>query len=205
MSYSCRKRILDILIAAVALVALAPVLVAIALALRLSQGRPVFFRQARVGKDGVPFTLYKFRTMSAGPSTPPADQPVQKDHADPRITPLGRLLRRYALDELPQLWHILRGEMSLVGPRPLPVDDLAHPAWLEGIDPAERARREEWAVRRQAVLPGLAGLWQISAEPETDFENWMARDLDYLARRSLRLDLAILLALPFALLRGRKG
>ncbi len=204
MSYSRAKRILDLLIAALALVVLAPLLAGVALALRVTQGRPVLFRQPRAGQGGAPFLLLKFRTMADGAPVPPADQPVRKDHADPRITPLGRLLRRAALDELPQLWNVLRGEMSMVGPRPLPVDDLAHPTWLADADPAERARREAWAHTRQSVPPGLTGLWQISPEHEADFPNWMARDLTYLERRSLALDLWILLATPFAILRGRR-
>jgi lipopolysaccharide/colanic/teichoic acid biosynthesis glycosyltransferase len=202
--YPRLKRLLDVLVAGAALLLLAPVLATVALALLATQGRPVFYRQARVGKDGVPFTLYKFRTMLHGAPPSPDAHPVRKDHADPRITPLGRLLRRAAIDELPQLWNVLRGEMSMVGPRPLPVDDLAHPAWLEGVNPAERARREAWAVARHAVRPGLAGLWQSSPEPETDFNNWIVRDLDYLDRRGLLLDIAILLGTPFAIIRGRR-
>jgi lipopolysaccharide/colanic/teichoic acid biosynthesis glycosyltransferase len=204
MHYSSRKRILDVLVGAILLVALLPVWAAVAVVLLLAQGRPVFYRQARVGQDGRSFTLLKFRTMAHGTPPPPGDTPVVKDHADPRITPLGRLLRRTALDELPQLWNVLRGEMSLVGPRPLPVADLEHPGWLEEIDPAERARREGWLRRRHSIPPGLTGLWQISPNPAEDFENWLARDLAYLDRRSLLLDLYILLATPFALLRGRK-
>lgn len=204
MTYPRCKRLLDICIAGAAFIVLAPVLAAAALALLATQGRPIFYRQARVGLGGAPFVLIKFRTMVAGAPPSPDDQPVRKDHADPRITPLGRLLRRASIDELPQLWNVLRGEMSMVGPRPLPLDDLAHPAWLIGIDPDERARREAWAVRRQSVPPGLAGLWQNSPEPETDFDNWIVRDLDYLDRRSLLLDLGILLATPWAIIRGRR-
>ncbi|OPZ88093.1 MAG: UDP-glucose:undecaprenyl-phosphate glucose-1-phosphate transferase [bacterium ADurb.Bin429] len=204
MTYPRAKRIADLLIAGLALVVLAPLLLAVALALRVTQGRPVFFRQPRMGKDGVPFLMLKFRTMTVGSSVPTDAHPVRKDHADPRITPLGRLLRRAALDELPQFWNVLRGEMSLVGPRPLPVDDLAHPAWLEIANADERARRADWARLRQSVPPGLTGLWQISPDPETDFENWLVRDLDYLRRRSLAFDLYILLVTPVAILRGRR-
>ncbi|HOF87016.1 MAG TPA: sugar transferase [Armatimonadota bacterium] len=204
MNYPRAKRIADLLIAGMAVIALAPLLLAVAVALRITQGRPVFFRQPRVGRDGAPFLLLKFRTMMDGAPAPPDARPVRKDHADPRITPLGRLLRRAALDELPQLWNVLRGEMSLVGPRPLPVADLAHPAWLAIADAAERARRADWARARQTVPPGLTGLWQISPEPETDFENWLVRDRDYLRRRSLALDLYILLVTPVAILRGRR-
>jgi lipopolysaccharide/colanic/teichoic acid biosynthesis glycosyltransferase len=205
MFYPVLKRIMDMVLGGLLLAVLLPVWGIVAVALLLAQGRPVLYRQARAGREGRPFLLLKFRTMAPGATPPPGDRPVSKDHADPRITPLGRLLRRTALDELPQLWNVLRGEMSLVGPRPLPVADLAHPGWLEGIAPDERARREAWLHRRATVPPGLTGLWQISPEPAEDFENWLTRDLAYLDRRNLLLDLVILLATPWALIRGRRA
>jgi lipopolysaccharide/colanic/teichoic acid biosynthesis glycosyltransferase len=128
---------------------------------------------------------------------------VAKFPDDRRVTPLGRFLRRFAIDELPQLLQVLHGEMSMVGPRPLPLDDLQQPGWLDGIDNAERLRRLEWARCRHYVPPGLTGRWQISRAPEADFENWMLCDLAYLARHSLLGDLAIVLRTPAAILRGR--
>lgn len=203
-AYDRCKRCLDVLGAAGLLLLSLPLWVLAAVAILLGYGRPILFRQARAGRDGHPFTLLKFRTMTAGEPPRLPDRPVAKHAGDSRVTPLGRLLRRTAVDELPQLLNVLRGEMSLVGPRPLPVEDLAHPGWLEGIDADERARRLDWVARRSSMLPGLTGLWQISPGAEDDFENWIVCDLAYLNRRSLLLDLRILLATPWALLRGRK-
>ena len=132
------------------------------------------------------------------------DRPVAKSPADDRVTPLGGVLRRFGIDELPQLLNVLRGEMSLVGPRPLPVKDLRQPEWLDTVDVAERQRREDWLERRHSVPPGLTGLWQITPHPAADFDNWIACDLAYVEKRSLALDLCILLLTPFAVLRGRK-
>lgn len=204
MHYVGVKRALDFMLACLLLAITLPLWGVIACALLLTQGRPIFYRQARAGLDGQPFTLLKFRTMRAGAARCPTEAPVRADHADPRVTSLGRLLRRGALDELPQLLNVLRGEMSLVGPRPLPVDDLAHPGWLEDVTPSERARREDWARRRQCVRPGLTGLWQITANPADDFENWIVCDLTYVERVSPGLDLSILLRTPAAVLRGRQ-
>ena len=154
----------------------------------LSPG-PVFFRQQRSGLNGAPFTLYKFRTMVTN-----AEQfkhelaamnemtgPVFKVTNDPRVTPLGKFLRSYSLDELPQLWNVLRGEMSLVGPRPLPVDEVRR-----FNDLAHR--------RRLSVKPGLTCLWQVKGRNQiSDFKDWVRLDLEYIDNWSLWLDLKILL------------
>jgi lipopolysaccharide/colanic/teichoic acid biosynthesis glycosyltransferase len=199
------KRALDMLVAAGALLLLLPLWGLVAAALWLWQGRPIFYRQSRIGRGGAPFTLYKFRTMRDGAPPRLPDRPIAKAAHDPRVTPFGRLLRRTAFDETPQFLNVLRGDMSLVGPRPLPQADLAQHGWLHGVTPAERARREAWAARRQEVRPGLTGLWQISPNAVDDFDNWIARDLAYLEQRSLLLDLRIILCTPWALLRGRRA
>ncbi|MGH7989617.1 MAG: sugar transferase [Limisphaerales bacterium] len=170
----------------------------IALAIKITSPGPVFFKQQRSGLNGSPFTLYKFRTMTSN-----AEQlkheleamnemsgPVFKVTNDPRVTRIGKILRKYSLDELPQLFNVLRGEMSLVGPRPLPVD--------------EAKRFNDLAHRRRlSVKPGLTCLWQISGRNHiTDFKDWVRLDLEYIDRWSLWLDLEILLRTLPAVLRG---
>ncbi len=181
------KRAFDILVAGVLLVALWPLLLAIALAIRLSSRGAALFVQQRAGKDGKPFGLYKFRTMRLdvdpfGPSP--------KSGADPRLTRVGRWLREYSLDELPQLANIVKGDMSLVGPRPLYVSQMAE--W------DERQRR------RLSVRPGLTGLAQISGRGALTREEKLELDVQYVERAGLRRDTAILLA-TLAHLCGRKG
>jgi lipopolysaccharide/colanic/teichoic acid biosynthesis glycosyltransferase len=171
------KRTLDILVAGLALVILSPLLVAIAAAIRLGSRGPAIFRQQRAGKDGKPFTLYKFRTMR-----PDADPfgPSPKSGEDPRLTRLGRFLREHSLDELPQLINVVRGDMSLVGPRPLYMSQVAE--WNE------RQRK------RLQVKPGLTGLAQISGRGELTREEKLELDVKYVERASLSLDARILLA-----------
>jgi lipopolysaccharide/colanic/teichoic acid biosynthesis glycosyltransferase len=163
------------------------VLLAIAVAVRLSSRGPVIYRSVRPGMAGRPFRCFKFRTMREH-----ADQ-VQDDleslneksgalfkiRRDPRLTPIGGFLRRYSLDELPQLVNVVRGEMSLVGPRPLPMRDFE--------------RLEEWHKKRYLVLPGITGLWQVSGRSELDFDDLVRLDFLYLERWSVLLDLQILL------------
>ena len=201
---SCRA--LDIVGSAVMLLALAPVLVAIAIAIRLDSPGPVLFRQRRVGRDRQPFTVNKFRTMEHGAThdrhrefvlglingEPPqhdAPGPYYKMIGDPRVTRFGRLLRRSSLDELPQLWNVLRGQMSLVGPRPaIPYEVEHYPA--------------HWFARF-AVKPGVTGLWQVSGRSEVTLEEMVALDVDYARRRSLWLNLRILLLTVPAVLGAR--
>ena len=195
------KRLADYAGAAVLLVLLAPVFVVVALAIRLTSPGPVIFRQRRCGLNGRPFEMLKFRSMTSNAEQRQAELavfnemsgPVFKLSNDPRITPVGRFLRRHSLDELPQLWNVMRGEMSLVGPRPLPVEEVHRFA-----DHAHR--------RRLSVMPGLTCLWQVRGRNEiSDFNEWVRLDLEYIDNWSLWLDVKILLAtVPVALL-GRGG
>ncbi|ACG72635.1 exopolysaccharide biosynthesis polyprenyl glycosylphosphotransferase [Anaeromyxobacter sp. K] len=191
------KRAFDVLASALALIVLSPVLAAAALAVRLGSPGPVLFRQRRVGLSGRTFTLYKFRSMRTGAEAEQArladrnemDGPVFKLRDDPRVTRVGKVLRRTSLDELPQLWNVLRGEMSLVGPRP-PL-------------PEEVRRYERWQRRRLSVKPGLTCTWQVSGRSEVGFGRWMQLDLDYIDRWSLWQDMRIVLRTIPAVLLGR--
>jgi lipopolysaccharide/colanic/teichoic acid biosynthesis glycosyltransferase len=196
------KRLIDVLGAAMGLVFLFPLLMVIALLVRLSSPGPALFRQLRQGQGGRPFWFLKFRTMTVDaerrlrdlePLNEAAGGVLFKIRRDPRVTPLGRWLRRLSLDELPQLLNVLRGEMSLVGPRPLQMRDSA---LLEQLEPAAYARR-------LTAPPGLTGAWQVGGRSETDSLGMLQLDLDYIERWSLRLDLAILCRTVKAVLRGR--
>lgn len=183
------KQILDVLGALILLLLSSPCLLAAALAIRLTSPGPVIFRQQRSGLNGRPFTMYKFRTMVTDAEQRKQELaafnemtgPVFKVSQDPRITPIGRLLRKFSIDEFPQLVNVLRGEMSLVGPRPLPVD--------------ETRRFDDHAHRRRlSVRPGLTCLWQISGRNDLrDFREWVRLDLEYIDNWSFWLDLKILL------------
>jgi exopolysaccharide biosynthesis polyprenyl glycosylphosphotransferase len=182
------KRLLDIAGAAVGLAVAGPLLMLpAAIAIRCSSPGPILFRQKRSGLHGRVFTMLKFRSMVDNAEMLKAELqkfnemsgPVFKITEDPRVTGIGRFLRKTSLDELPQLWNVLLGDMSLVGPRPLPVRE------VEQFDP--------WHRRRLSVKPGLTCLWQISGRNEIDFEEWMRLDLQYIDNWSLRHDLAILL------------
>ena len=191
------KRALDVAVAAFLLLLGLPVVLVIAVVIKLSSGGSVLFRQTRCGLNGRSFTLYKFRTMVEDAEERrrellhlnEMDGPVFKLKADPRVTAFGRFLRRFSLDELPQLWNVLRGDMSLVGPRP-PI-------------PEEVAKYERWQRRRLAMKPGMTGLWQISGRNELDFRRWMELDLEYIDSWTPLLDLKILLKTIPAVLSGR--
>ena len=177
------KPLLDRLVGLLVLVVLVPVLVGLALVVLLSLGRPVLFVQQRVGHHGRPFPVFKFRTMQQDRrrvAVVPAVErrATHKSDADPRHTRTGRLLRRWSLDELPQLLNIVRGEMSLVGPRP----ELPHVV----------ARYEVWQHRRHEVRPGLTGLWQITARGQGAMHERVDLDIAYVERCSFRTDLGIL-------------
>jgi exopolysaccharide biosynthesis polyprenyl glycosylphosphotransferase len=183
------KNVLDFIGALIALAVLAIPLVIVGLIIKLTSRGPVLFRQKRAGLNGQPFTMYKFRTMVSDAEQRKQELaalnemsgPVFKVTNDPRVTPIGRFLRRYSVDELPQLLNVLRGDMSLVGPRPLPVDEVK-----QFSDMAHR--------RRLSVKPGLTCLWQISGRNNlTDFREWVRLDLEYIDNWSLWLDLKILL------------
>ncbi len=181
------KRTFDLLGASFLLLLLSPLLAAITLAVRVSSRGPIFYRSKRPGIGQLPFDCLKFRTMYCD-AHEQQDELEQLNEAsgalfkirdDPRLTPVGRLLRRFSFDELPQLVNVLRGEMSLVGPRPLPERDFE--------------LLEDWHRKRYLVLPGITGLWQVSGRSELDFDDLVHLDFIYLERWSLALDLAILL------------
>ncbi len=182
------KRGMDVVLSAFALIALLPLMGLIALAIKVdSPHGPVLFRQVRIGKNGRPFHLYKFRSMIPEADLikqhlkdlNEADGPLFKIRNDPRLTRVGRILRRFSLDELPQLVNVLRGEMSLVGPRPALPEEVAH--------------YEPWHHKRLTVTPGITGLWQISGRSDLSFDEMMLLDVYYVENWSLLLDLRILL------------
>lgn len=203
--YSASKRLVDILLSAAVLLICLPLLAVLAVAVRLESAGPVLFRQQRVGRNGAPFWMLKFRSMSrraehARAALGQQEGPVFKLQDDARVTRLGRWLRRTSLDELPQLINVLRGEMSLVGPRPLPVRDVQ--AWLSREEGDHSGEATEWLVLRHTVRPGLSGLWQVRGRSLLPFEEWVRYDLHYVRRRGWRLDLEILALTPLVVLLG---
>ena len=192
------KRALDVVVSLLGLVLLSPLLLAVALAIRLDSPGPILFRQKRVGADGKVFLCYMFRSMYEDAERRQeeleplneAQGAVFKIKDDPRITPVGRLLRRWSVDELPQLINVLKGEMSLVGPRPLPLRDFQ--------------RMEEAHKRRLGAVPGMTGYWQISGRSNLSFEEMVRLDLYYIENWSLSFDVKIILRTLGAVLR-REG
>jgi lipopolysaccharide/colanic/teichoic acid biosynthesis glycosyltransferase len=202
--YAVTKRLLDLCLALLGLLVLAPMLLVVAMLVRVTSPGPALFRQVRVGKNGRPFTMLKFRSMSSG-----ADDAIHRDYVsrlltediapeggaagvyklvgDPRVTAVGRLLRKTSIDELPQLMNVVRGHMSLVGPRP---------ALGWEVELYEHRHR-----RRLAVKPGLTGLWQVSGRSTLTMREALDLDVEYVARRGLGLDLMILAGTVPALLR----
>jgi exopolysaccharide biosynthesis polyprenyl glycosylphosphotransferase len=191
------KRSFDIVVAAFLLLSLGPVMLVAAAAIKLTSRGPVMYRSIRPGIAGRPFPCLKFRTMYADAETRQADLeeqnekhgPIFKIRRDPRVTPVGRFLRRWSIDELPQLFNVLRGEMSLVGPRPLPQRDYD--------------QLEDWHRKRNLVMPGITGLWQVSGRSELDFDELVRLDFLYLERWSVFLDLSILLKTVPAVIRAK--
>jgi exopolysaccharide biosynthesis polyprenyl glycosylphosphotransferase len=191
------KRMLDIMLAAGALLILSPVLLIAAVAIKLTSSGPIFFPQERIGLNKRRFRMFKFRTMVPNAEKLLADLeslneaggPVFKIKNDPRITTIGKLLRRSSIDELPQLLNVLKGDMSLVGPRPLPVRD------YEGFN-------EDWQRRRFSVKPGITCLWQVNGRSGISFDQWMLLDLRYMDEWSIWLDLKILAKTVPAVFRG---
>jgi lipopolysaccharide/colanic/teichoic acid biosynthesis glycosyltransferase len=193
------KRALDVFLAAVAIVVFAPVLAVVSVLVKLTSPGPVYFGQLRAGRGGKPFRMYKFRTM-----VPDAEQlksqllahneqdgPAFKMKKDPRITRVGRVLRATGIDELPQLWNVLRGEMSIVGPRPLPLSEAADCA--------------PWQQERLDITPGLTCWWQVSDRwTSVPFADWMRMDIRYARQRSLATDLKLILR-TIAFVIRRKG
>jgi exopolysaccharide biosynthesis polyprenyl glycosylphosphotransferase len=192
------KRSFDLVLSVVGLILLSPILLAIGAAVKLSSRGPAIYRSVRPGMAGKPFYCFKFRTMREHADQIQDDlEPLNeksgalfKIRQDPRLTKVGRILRRFSLDELPQLANVVRGEMSLVGPRPLPMRDFE--------------RLEEWHKKRYLVLPGITGLWQVSGRAELDFDDLVRLDFLYLERWSVFLDLSILLKTIPAVL-SRRG
>ncbi len=195
--YEFTKRLIDIVAGVVLLVMAMPIMIVSAVAIKITSRGGVFFGQKRAGLDGRTFTMYKFRSMYHGAEEArpvleklnESDGPAFKIRNDPRVTPLGRFLRRSSIDELPQLINVLAGQMSLVGPRPLPVSE------------ADNVRGK--ARMRTSVKPGLTCLWQISGRNELTFRQWAALDLYYIRHRSLFLDLMIIVQTIPAVLSAR--
>ncbi len=201
------KRAIDLVVASALLVTLSPLLALVSLAVRLTSRGPILIKQTRVGMDGRPFTFLKFRSMYAendareheeyvaglikGERAQPADASMFKITDDPRVTPVGRILRRYSMDELPQLWNVIRGDMSLVGPRP--------------SLPFEVSLYEDWHRMRLEVRPGMTGLWQVKGRSKLDFQEMVRLDIQYAARWSPLLDLMIILRTIPAVLRNETG
>ena len=192
------KRLLDVAFASITLFASAPLMLAIAILVKLTSPGPVLYSQIRAGMNGRRFRMYKFRTMvdnaeflvrQANRSI--TQGPIFKDPQDYRITAVGRLLRKFSLDELPQMWNVLRGDMSVVGPRPLPLYE------------ANRIDGEYW--RRFSVPPGLTCIWQVSGRSDTTYETWMRQDLEYVDRWSLWDDTKLILKTIPVVFTGRGG
>jgi lipopolysaccharide/colanic/teichoic acid biosynthesis glycosyltransferase len=202
------RRAFDLVVGLVLILLLSPVLIGVALAVRLDSRGPALFRQRRVGHEEREFTLFKFRSMRVdadprghreyvtalikgeGSAPEGGRENLYKLAVDNRITPVGRWIRRWSLDELPQLFNVVRGDMTLVGPRPaIPYEVGEYPAWY----------RERFAVK-----PGLSGYWQVSGRSERTYEEMVRLDIEYVERRSIGLDLLILLKTPWVVL-SRKG
>lgn len=183
------KRLMDIVISLALLIVVIPIMVIIAIAIRISSGPPILFKQERLGLNAQPFQLLKFRTMV--PNARYIGSGVQVTENDPRITRVGRFLRRWSLDELPQLFNILKGDMSLVGPRPVLPD---HPKPLH-----EYTDRE---LKRFLVRPGLTGLAQINGRGNTTWDKKFEYDIKYVENRNVWLDLLILLKTAILLVKG---
>jgi lipopolysaccharide/colanic/teichoic acid biosynthesis glycosyltransferase len=200
------KRILDILVALGMLLVFGPLMLLIALGIRISSPGPIFYRQTRIGKDGKPFKMLKFRSMQVTNNPDLHREYVQKlirenvDPArtgksslkivgDPRITGLGKYLRKFSLDELPQIFNVLRAEMSIVGPRP-PL-------------PYEYEVYREWHKQRLAILPGITGLWQATAHNIVSFDEMVKIDIQYIQATNLWLDIKLMFLTPIEMIRGK--
>ncbi|MEN6303522.1 MAG: sugar transferase, partial [Armatimonadia bacterium] len=196
-SYQVAKRALDVVGASLALLVLGLPMLLVAIAIRLESRGPALFYQWRLGENGIPFRFCKFRSMVVNAEEEranleqqnEAEGPIFKIRRDPRITRVGRWLRRTSFDETPQLFHVLSGQMSLVGPRPPLLEE------VEGYEP--------WQRERLAVRPGLTCIWQVSGRSDIPFERWVELDIVYVRNRSFWLDLKILLLTIPAVLTGR--
>jgi lipopolysaccharide/colanic/teichoic acid biosynthesis glycosyltransferase len=190
------KRAIDVIVSGIALVVLAPIFAVIAAAIKMTSPGPVLYRWPVVGERGKRLKAFKFRTMVVDADhlkkhlldRNEATGPVFKMRNDPRVTAVGRILRKFSLDELPQLWTVLKGDMSLVGPRPMLVNE-----WEQ---------LQEWQRRKLSVRPGIVCLWHLRGQPR-DFDEWVKLDLEYVDKWSLWLDLKLLLWTPVYVLTGR--
>lgn len=195
--YRRRKRILDVAGSLALITLLGPIFLIVALAVRLTSRGPIIYTSRRVGLCGRVFNFYKFRSMYVDAdarrkeleSSNEKDGPIFKMKSDPRITPVGRFMRKYSLDELPQFFNVLKGDMSLVGPRPPLV--------------AEVEKYGDFEMERLSVRPGLTCFWQTMGRSDLSFDQWMQLDHRYLREMSFWVDIKILLKTPMAVLRGR--
>ena len=199
-AYIASKRAFDVVISSTLLVLLSPLFLIIAVLVKLTDGGTVFFRQKRVGQNAVAFDFYKFRTMCTNAEVLKGELIKQNKHAnsitfkmcrDPRVTWIGRIMRKTSLDELPQLWNVLKGEMTLVGPRPAVVPEVVK------YNSHER--------RRLACTPGLTCIWQVSGRADLDFQQQVELDLKYIRSRSLWLDMKLILLTIPAVLSGKSA
>jgi exopolysaccharide biosynthesis polyprenyl glycosylphosphotransferase len=207
LSYPTRaeqmKRAVDLLLVVTGGLALLPLLLLVGLAIRITDGGPALFTQERAGRGGRKFAMYKFRSMVVSAENlrealsehNESDGILFKMARDPRVTPIGRILRRWSIDEIPQLLNVLKGEMDLVGPRPLPMSD------LQGIEANEELKY--WFAQRSKVKPGITGTWQVSGRSRLATEEMVRLDIDYIQNWSFWLDMSLLLRTIPAILRGR--
>ena len=191
--YKFCKRGIDVIVAGVGLILLSPIITIVACAIKLTSKGPIFFLQKRVGKNGELFNMYKFRSMVVNAEElkeklkhkNEMSGPMFKMKDDPRVTKVGKFIRKTSLDELPQLWNVLKGDMSLVGPRP------SLPKEVEQFD--------SWMFKRLTVRPGLTCYWQVSGRNNIDFEDWMKLDIRYVKERNLWIDIKLICKTVFVL------
>ena len=184
--YEAIKRLIDIICSFVGILVLSPLFIIIAIIIKFTSKGPVFFSQKRVGRNGKEFDMYKFRSMVVNAeelkeklaAQNEMSGPMFKMKDDPRVTKVGKFIRKTSLDELPQLWNVLKGDMSLVGPRP--------------SLPKEVAQFEDWMYKRLEVKPGLTCYWQVSGRNNIDFEDWMKLDVKYVKERNLWIDIKLI-------------
>ena len=191
--YEAIKRLIDIICSFVGILVLSPLFIIIAIIIKFTSKGPVFFSQKRVGRNGKEFDMYKFRSMVVNAeelkeklaAQNEMSGPMFKMKDDPRVTKVGKFIRKTSLDELPQLWNVLKGDMSLVGPRP--------------SLPKEVAQFEDWMHRRLEVKPGLTCYWQVSGRNNIDFEDWMKLDIRYVEEKNLWIDIKLICKTVFVL------
>ena len=191
--YEVIKRVIDVVCSFVGVLVLSPLFVVIAIIIKFTSKGPVFFSQKRVGRDGKEFKMYKFRSMVVNAeelkeklvARNEMSGPMFKMKDDPRVTKVGKFIRKTSIDELPQLFNVLKGDMSLVGPRP--------------SLPKEVAQFEDWMYRRLEVKPGLTCYWQVSGRNNIDFEDWMKLDIKYVDERSTWIDIKLIFKTVFVL------